>query len=179
MSSYKSLWTLVITGMVIAATFWFQLQQPAITPPSKIQSTQPQSVVNTQPRTTELPPELSMLQDPLLASSKPKKVKPPLQDPAARAALGMVGKDAAAEQIWQEAINNSDLPKGEREDLIEDLNEEGFSNGNKVTRADLPLIEARLKIIERLMPEAIDQTNLDAFGEARKDLIILRAKLSQ
>ena len=120
-----------------------------------------------------------MLQDPPPASGKPKKVKPPLQDPAARAALGLVGKDATAEQIWQEAINNPDLPKGEREDLIEDLNEAGFSNGKQPTHADLPLIEARLKIIDRLMPEAMDQTNLDAFGEARKDLINLRTKLGQ
>jgi hypothetical protein len=179
MYSRASFWMVGITAVLIAVGLMYQLRQPAeVTAPT--QASPPNAVVTTQPPATELPQGFDLLSDPGPPSSKPpKKGKPPLQDPAARAALKLVGVDAAAEQIWLEAINNPNLPKLERSDLIEDLNEEGFSNRKQPTRADLPLIEARLKLIERLMPEAIDETNLDAFGEARKDLINLRAKLGQ
>ncbi len=90
-----------------------------------------------------------------------------------------MGKDSTAELIWLEAINNPELPRGEREDLIEDLNEEGYSNGKQATRADLPMIEARLQLIERLLPGAMDQTNRAAFAEARKDLLNMQTKLRQ
>ncbi len=180
MNSRTSIWMVGITAVVIAVTLMFQLRQTTEVKTSPVQAAQPKSVVMTQRPVAELPPGFDLLSDPGPPSSKPaKKGKSPLQDPAARAALKLVGVDAAAEQIWLEAINNPNLPKLERSDLIEDLNEEGFSNRKRPTRADLPLIEARLKLLERIMPEAIDETNLDAFGEARKDLINLRAKLGQ
>lgn len=111
--------------------------------------------------------------------SAPKGKKPPEQNPAARAALSLVGVDPTAELVWMDAINNPALPKHERQDLIEDLNEDGFSNRKQPTVADLPLINARLAIIDRLMPEAMDKTNADALAEARKDLINMQAKLSR
>jgi hypothetical protein len=172
MNSRTSFWMVGITAVVIFMVLMFQLRQP----PVPVQTTQ--TMVRPQRFASELPSELYLLPDSGPPSSRPpKKSKPPAQDPAARAALSLVGKDASAELIWLQAINNSSLPKLERSDLIEDLNEDGFSNRKQPTRADLPLIEARLKLIERLMPEAVDQTNLDAFGEVRKDLINLRAKL--
>lgn len=106
-----------------------------------------------------------------------KKGKPPIQDKAARAALSLVGVDAAAEVIWEEAINNPLLPPTERQDLIEDLNEDGLPDAKELTSAHLPLIESRLDIIEHLMPSAMDQVNAEAFAEARKDLMKMRARL--
>ncbi len=180
MNSRASFWMVGVTAVVMAAGLMVLFQQPAEVKTAPAQATPPKAVVTTQPPATELPPRFDLLSDPGPPSSKlPKQSKPPLQDPAARAALKLVGVDTAAEQIWLEAINNPNLPKQERSDLIEDLNEEGFSNRKQPTRADLPIIGARLKLIERLMPEAVDETNLDAFGEARKDLINLRAKLGQ
>jgi hypothetical protein len=113
---------------------------------------------------------------PPLAVAPSKRPKPPAQDPAARAALALVGSDPTAELVWTEAINNPLLPPEERQDLIEDLNEDGLSKHPTVT--DLPLIRARLEIIGRLLPAAMDKTNAEAFREAKKDLLKMEAKLT-
>ncbi|WP_395751942.1 hypothetical protein [Prosthecobacter sp.] len=176
MSSRISFGIIGITAIALAAMLYSQLHQSAATARA-IREKTAEEAPSVQ---TPLPPAPVILPDLVPARPAPaKKGKPPPQDPAARAALSLVGKDATAEQIWLEAINNPNLPRQERSDLIEDLNEDGFSNRKQPTPADLPLIEARLKLIERLMPEATDETNLNAFGEARKDLINLRAKLGQ
>jgi len=106
----------------------------------------------------------------------PKKPKKPLQDPAAREALALVGRDEQAEQYWLGAIFNTNLPDSEREDLMEDLNEVGFPDLKKLTLSDLPLIESRLQIIESIRP------NADAFmkkhlDEAYKDLTKMHRKI--
>ena len=80
---------------------------------------------------------------------------------------------------WYGAINDPNLSAHERQDLIEDLNEEGFTNPKNLTADDLPLIMSRLEIIEELAPDAMDQVNADAFVEAYKDLINMAAKASQ
>ena len=82
----------------------------------------------------------------------------------------MVGVEPEAEQYWIKAINNPDLPANERQDLIEDLNEDGLSDPKHPTTEDLPVILKRLKLIEELAPQAMDKVNADAFKEARKDL---------
>jgi hypothetical protein len=69
-----------------------------------------------------------------------------------------------------EAINNPDLPAKERQDLIEDLNEEGLSDPKHPTAEDLPVILRRLELIRELAPRAMDKVNADAFKKARKDL---------
>lgn len=112
-------------------------------------------------------------------AAPPKRGKPPAQDPAARAALSLVGTDSTAELVWLDAINNPRLPAQERQDLIEDLNEDGFSNKKQPTRVDLPLIKARLALIDRLAPDAMDKTNAEAFAEARKDLVNMLTRLDQ
>jgi hypothetical protein len=99
--------------------------------------------------------------------------KQPLKDPVARIALAWVGVDPAAEAYWYEAINDPNLPPNERQDLIEDLNEDGLSDPKHPTVGDLPLIIRRLAIIEEVVPNAIDQVNADAFQEAYKDLVNL------
>lgn len=101
------------------------------------------------------------------------RVKPPAQDPLARMALAYVGLDSEAETYWLQAINDPGLPAVERQDLIEDLNEDGLSDPKHPTAADLPLILARLLLIESLAPEAMDKVNADAFQEAYKDLVNL------
>jgi hypothetical protein len=96
--------------------------------------------------------------------------KAPIQDPIARAALSSVGADPDADKYWMNAINDPTLPAEERKDLIEDLNEDGLSDPKNPGPQDLPLIVNRLKLIERLAPQAMDKVNSDAFAEARKDL---------
>lgn len=102
-----------------------------------------------------------------------------LQDPLAREALAFVGGDPEAEAVWVDAINNPELPAKERQDLIEDLNEEGFADPKHLTPDDLPLILSRLELIERYAPAAMDEVNLAAFMEAYKDLVNMAAGLME
>lgn len=90
--------------------------------------------------------------------------------PMARAALSLVGVDPLAEALWFDAINDPAYTAHERQDLIEDLNEDGFPDPKHVTADDLPLIEGRLVLIEELAPDAMDEVNAAAFAEAYKDL---------
>jgi hypothetical protein len=99
--------------------------------------------------------------------------KEPLKDPVAREALSLVGLDPEAEAYWFEAINDMSLPPNERQDLIEDLNEEGLPDPKHPTIDDLPLIFSRLELIEAIGPDAADEINADAFNEAYKDLLNL------
>jgi hypothetical protein len=97
----------------------------------------------------------------------------------ARVALGYVGADPAAELVWEAAINNPNFTPDERQDLIEDLNEEGFDDPKNLTPADLPLIVSRIQLIENLAPQAADEVNAAAFAEAYKDLLNMYAKLTK
>ncbi len=107
----------------------------------------------------------------------PKGQKAPILDPDARAALSFVGADPVAEAYWLGAINDPTLPAQERQDLIEDLNEDGLSDPHHPGLQDLPLIENRLAILENLEP--MDQVNADAIQEAAKDLSKMYADLTQ
>ena len=93
-----------------------------------------------------------------------------LTDPFARLALPLVGADPDAEAYWLEAINDPTLSADERQELIEDLNEEGFADPAHPTIEDLPLIVSRLDMIEELALHAMDETNREAFAEAYQDL---------
>ena len=93
------------------------------------------------------------------------------QDPTAREALSFVGADPDANEYWLGAINNPNLPANERQNLIEDLNEDGLSDPQNPGPEDLPLILNRIQLIEELAPNAMDQVNADAFAEAYKDLV--------
>ena len=90
----------------------------------------------------------------------------------------MVGADPAAEQIWFTAINDPNNSPHDRQDLIEDLNEEGFDDPKNLTSDDLPLIESRIALIETLAPSSMDEVNAAAFAEAYKDLINMHARVS-
>jgi hypothetical protein len=104
---------------------------------------------------------------------KARPGKPPIQDPMARAALSYVGADPDAELYWYQAINDPSLGPQERQDLIEDLNEDGLSDPHNPTADDLPLILNRIQIIEEVVWDAMDEVNADAFMEAYKDLVNL------
>jgi hypothetical protein len=93
-----------------------------------------------------------------------------VQDPTARLALSFVGADPDADAYWISAINNPNLPSEERKDLIEDLNEDGLSDPQHPGPQDMPLILARIRLIEALAPNAMDLVNADALGEAYGDL---------
>ena len=97
--------------------------------------------------------------------------KPDAQDPVARVALAYVGVDPNAEAYWWGAINNPSLPPQERQDLIEDLNEDGLSDPKHPGPQDLPVIMRRLSMLDEM--EAMDQVNADAMNEAYKDLVNL------
>jgi len=99
--------------------------------------------------------------------------KPPIQDPMARSALAFVGADPDAEMYWYDAINDPSLPAQERQDLIEDLNEDGLTDPHRPTADDLPLILNRIQLIEEVVWDAMDEVNADAFLEAYKDLVNL------
>lgn len=99
------------------------------------------------------------------------------KEPLARVALAYVGTDAQAEQLYQTAINDPKLTEDARRNLIEDLNETGFSNPRQLTDADLPMIQKRLALIDRLAPNAMDQINSLAFKEAYKDLVNMQKSL--
>lgn len=91
----------------------------------------------------------------------------------------MVGADRHAEAYWNAAINNPALPEEERKDLIEDLNEDGLSDPENPGPVDLPLIAARIHLIEVLAPDAMDDANADAFVEAYKDLTDMYGRLTR
>ena len=96
----------------------------------------------------------------------------------ARQALGFVGADPDAEAVWLEAINDPSRTAHERQDLIEDLNEEGFADPKRPTVEELPLIANRLALIEELAGDAMDDVNAAAFAEAYKDLVNMYMRLS-
>jgi len=96
--------------------------------------------------------------------------EPARREPLARLALTYVPGDPEATSLWKKAINDPATPKGQRQDLIEDLNDHGFPDPKHLTQGDLPLIESRLALIEQLAPGTNDPVNVAAFKEAQKDL---------
>jgi hypothetical protein len=144
---------------------------PAEAPPAVAEVASPPTL---KPSPHAEPPAKPMRADakpPAAQGSRP--AKEPLKDPMARDALALVGLDPAAEEYWYAAINDPDLSAHERQDLIEDLNEEGLSDPKHPGPEDLPVILSRLRIIEVAGPYAMDQVNAEAFQEAYKDLVNL------
>jgi hypothetical protein len=92
--------------------------------------------------------------------------------------LSFVGTDPDAEAIWMQSINDPNTSAHDRQDLIEDLNEDGLPDPNHPTADDLPLIESRIALIESLAPSSMDDVNAAAFAEAYKDLLNMHAQAS-
>lgn len=114
----------------------------------------------------------------IVVASPPDESPPAISNDVARLALDYVGVDPIAEDVWMAAINDPRLPAENRSDLIEDLNESGFADPENVRTDELPIVLARLALIERLAPQALDQTNFDAFAEAYRDLTNIATRLS-
>jgi len=130
-------------------------------------------VINANPAVSNAPVAKAEAQADASAPAQKSTAEGPLHDPFARDALALVGADPEAELYWLDAINDLSLPANERQDLIEDLNEEGLTDPKHPTLEDLPLILNRLAIIEIVGPDAADKVNADAFDEAYKDLLNL------
>jgi hypothetical protein len=94
-----------------------------------------------------------------------------------RTALGMIGHDPEADEVWIQIINDPSVSANARSNLIEDLNEDGLSYRN-LTLDDLPVIKYRIELIEYLRPYAMDKVNADAFDEAHKDLVNMANRLA-
>ena len=142
-------------------------QSPVTTPPVSAPAEQ------NRPVKPDVAPKPAFQAD-VPADSQPLKINGyVVQDPAARLALSLVGADSDAEDYWTQAINDPNLPEEERKDLIEDLNEDGWSDPQHPTAEDMPIIAYRIQMSEQMMPNAMDQVNANAFAEAYKDLVNL------
>ncbi len=144
------------------------------TAPTPVESTPAPSVVTPSPAKAVAP------LNPIVAATAVAPSKPSGKElTLPRIALSFVGADPEAEQIWTYAINDPDRPAKERQNLIEDLNEDGFPDPKNVTADDLPLILSRIDLIEHLAPSSMDEVNAAAFGEAYKDLLQMLDRLSR
>ena len=83
-----------------------------------------------------------------------------------------MGHEDLAERAVEGEGAGRPLPDHEREDLMEDLNEEGLSDYKQPGPEDFPLIMNRIAIIEQIAPYA-DQFMLPHLAEAYKDLVNL------
>ena len=104
---------------------------------------------------------------------------PRAKERRARVALGMIGYDPEADEVWIRLINDPSLSANARSNLIEDLNEDGFADPDNPTLDELPMIEYRIELIEDLQPYAMDKVNSDAFKEAHKDLVNMVNRLTR
>jgi hypothetical protein len=77
----------------------------------------------------------------------------------------------------QRAINDMSLSANHRKNLIEDLNQDGFSDTKNLSARDLLLIQNRIALIENLAPSATDPANAAAFQEAYKDLLKMQERV--
>ena len=195
----KTIWVLIVVAVLGVAgviSGWLVTRQPKTNKPAPIvqnhTGAQTGNPPGTPPPVSEAVTPLNAPEAPLAASvtadqpqppvspalKPPRTKKPEPKDPLAREALCLVGADPEAEEYWIGAINDASLAGHERQDLIEDLNEEGFADPKHPTVADLPLILSRIQIIEELAPDAMDKVNADAFSEAYKDLVNMYGKLA-
>jgi hypothetical protein len=111
------------------------------------------------------------------AAGAPAAEEPLVPVKLAFRALWYLGVDPEAERTWSRAINDANLPEGVRSDLIVDMVDEGYTDNNRPGKADLPVILARLEILERHAPYAMDLVNQRAFEEAYRTLLEMYVKL--
>ena len=111
-------------------------------------------------------------------AAEPVDEDPRYKAKRARAALALIGYDPEADAVYIQLINDPSVSANDRHDLIEDLNEDGFSYPDNPTLDDLPVIQYRIEFIEYLRPYAMDKVNADAFDEAHKDLVNMANRLT-
>jgi hypothetical protein len=110
-------------------------------------------------------------------SATPQQGTPEVPVRVAFRALWYLGVDPEAERTWAAAINDPKSPPGVRSDLIVDMTDEGYSDNSHPTKDDLPTILARLEILERHAPYAMDDVNREAFEEAYRSLLGMAIRL--
>jgi hypothetical protein len=191
MKQKQILAAILVAGAGCVLAGWYFHKRPAVevsTPPAVASVSQSASVTAPAPEqpavavVSEAPASEPVAPAPVVPAKKAQnnagivkvaKGKAPILDPDARIALSFVGADPDAEAYWEGAINDPNLPAEERQDLIEDLNEDGLSDPNHPGPEDMPLIMNRLALIEDMAPGAMDKVNADAFAEAHKDLVAM------
>lgn len=131
--------------------------------------------VRRRPRVT--PPHIVMPVTQPAATATPTSAELRTIEERARAAVAQVGVNDEAETAWLAAVNNKNVPANTRAELIYALAEEGYSDPDEFTEDDLPLIAARIVLIERVGAEAIDQTNAAAFNAVHATLAALTQQL--
>ena len=97
------------------------------------------------------------------------------KEPLARLALSFAGDNPQADALWKTAIHDQTIPEDARRELVEDLNQDGLTEKNP-TESDYRKMRARLELIEKNRPNAESKKMLDAFDEAKKDLLDMLAK---
>ena len=142
--------------------------EPVSPPPTPIVNPDGQNNTETQ----EEPAPEPFNEDPQIEESRVKEQR-------GRVALGMIGRDPEADEVWIRIINDPSVSENARSNLIEDLNEDGFADPDNPTLDELPMIQYRIELIEDLLPDAMDNVNSDAFKEARKDLVNMAVRLAQ
>jgi hypothetical protein len=94
----------------------------------------------------------------------PRLTDPAAREPLARLALSFVGVDAGANEFYEKTINDNSLTKNHRRNLIEDLNEDGFTDPKNVSERELPLIQNRLALIGNSHPRRWIRSTLPPLG---------------
>ena len=156
---------ILAVAVAIGGLIWSHLNpapQPAI-PIAQGPATQPA------PKVARATPRRATSKTPVDAVSQKKETE-------IRDILDMVGADTGATDTWIKAINDATLASESRKNLIEDLNEAGFADPKNLSESELTLVKSRILLIDGLAPRAMDQTNADAFQEARKDLVDMQKR---
>jgi hypothetical protein len=137
-----------------------------VTAPVRPPETQPSKSSN---ETAPKRPAVTSVDPPIIDS---RLNDPVVKEELGRYALNFVGDDPVANELWATLIYDTSLPDKVREDLMEDLNENGFSggDGSVPTVQDLPLIASRIAMLEDHMQGA-DEFMMEHLGEAHKDLV--------
>ena len=142
--------------------------EPVSPPPTSIVDADGQSNTGTQEEMAAAPFDQDRRSNDLL-----------VKEQQGRTALSLIGHDPEADEVWIQIINDPSLSANARQNLIEDLNEDGLSDPRNPTLDDLPLIKYRIQLIEELSPDAMDKVNSDAFQEAHKDLVNMANRLAR
>lgn len=189
------LWTAIAVATIVTALMVLNhpTDPPATTRVSKAQEPARSEPVNlpVTPATTPMePPPLVKTEAQSIVTTQAVVVTPPtvrdprLDDPVFKEELGrynlnFVGDDPNANEIWASLIYDTSLSESVREDLMENLNENGFSggDGSVATVDDLPLIENRLALLKEHMSGA-DEFMLEHLAEAYKDLANMWIRLN-
>lgn len=90
-----------------------------------------------------------------------------------RLALSFVGANDKALELYHKATLDPQLKPDQRRNLVEDLNQDGFSNRRNPTAEDLKLIVNRYALTQSYLQQDYvknDKLLNDAFHEANKDL---------